>query len=259
MSDATAPYTLLSEEEYMENPNTMIQFQQEPFNSTVHLNASTSPWDSMLDNTDFNTSNNTTPPILSPPPTTESSCSCFVQAIGTHEAIEVAVWCQKETFSDVHDIIRHHKQVMIECESLLGCKKCSRNRGFVIVLISMLRKILESLGEVCQGAGSPRTAGSEKATIAEFGTEVRGVEKGGSQCRNRDEVHQLCYGISLQGQQLDDDDEHLVLQCLFKARVAKLEHLLGLLHKVVVEQSCPAHKSLIRCLQNRLSGRWIIE
>ncbi|OJJ05791.1 hypothetical protein ASPVEDRAFT_894994 [Aspergillus versicolor CBS 583.65] len=257
MSENTAAAcTLLSEEEYMELSNTMVQCQQ-PFTSVV--NTSNTPWDDMLqmENTDFNTSNYTTPPTLSPPEPTESTCSCFFQAVGTHEAIEVAVWCQKESFSDVQDILRHHKQVLAECEGLLECSRCSKNPGFIMLLISMVRKILESLGRICQVAGSPRsTSERAPATNAEFNRESRVWEKVGNGNVNQGRNG---YGISIQGQQLDDDDEYLVLQSLLKARVAKLEHLLGLLHKVVVEQSWPAHKSLVRCLQSRVLGRWIIE
>lgn len=253
VADLTTPEntnTLLSDGDYMDQLDVMRPWQQQPFSFAA--NTSKTPCNDLPEpeDIDFSTGNKTCPTVSSLA-TTESSCSCFVKAVSTHEAIEVAVWGEKELSGDADDILQHQKKALAECEELLECRKCSTQPAYIMLLVSMSSKILGTLEDICRGA--PR-GGSEKATNAEQGSEERKRKKNGNDSGDGDEGRRRGYGISIRKRQLDDDDEHLVLQSLLATRVARLDRLLSMLDKVVSEHSWPAHKALLRELQNRLTG-----
>jgi hypothetical protein len=234
-----------------ENTNILLS-DAEYMDFTFAANTSKTPWNDIpeLEDIEFSTGNKTSPEVSSLA-TTESSCSCFVQAVSTHEAIEVAVWGQKELSSDADDILQHQKKALVECEDLLECRRCSTQPAYIMLLLSMCSKILGTLEDICRDAPS---GVSDKATNAEEGFEKRKRKKNGNDNGDGDESCRRGYGISIRRRQLDDDDEYLVLQSLLTARVARLDRLLSMLDKIVSKHSWPAHKGLIRELQNRLTG-----
>ncbi|KAK5631409.1 hypothetical protein RRF57_007123 [Xylaria bambusicola] len=247
---------LLSDGDYMDPSDAMRSWQQ-PFTFTPE--EIKSPWTSTPEREDMIFSSDSKPSTLaSTPATSDSSCSCFSQAVSTYEAIEVAVWGQNELWRNVDDMLRYQKKALIECEELLECRRCTAQSAYTMLLLSMCRSILTTLGDLCQGTS---WGGSDTTTSQEHGPDDRKRRK----CREdggegADESRSRRYGISIRNRQLDDDDEHLVLQSLLTARVARLGRLLGTLDRIVSEHSWPAHKAIIRDLQTGLAtNSFIVE
>ncbi|KAI1179536.1 hypothetical protein F4777DRAFT_435075 [Nemania sp. FL0916] len=252
VSDFTTPESipgLLADREYMDPSDAMRPWHQ-PF--TFTSDNITSPWGGTPEQDDvvFSTDSKTST-VPSSPDTCDSSCSCFSQAVSTYEAIEVAVWGQNDLWRNADDMLRYQKKALVECEELLDCRKCTAQSAYTMLLLSMCRRILTTLGDLCHGA-----SWCDSDTIAHSG---QGPEEG-KRRKHADDVDTTYdnggrgYGISIRNRQLDDDDEHLVLQSLLTARVARLGRLLNTLDKVVSEQNWPAHKAIIQELQTRLTG-----
>ncbi|KAI1426372.1 hypothetical protein F5Y12DRAFT_743070 [Xylaria sp. FL1777] len=245
---------LLSDGEYMDPSDAMRPWQQ-PFTFTP--DETKSPWNSTPEREDavFST-NSKTSPVASTPGTSDSSCSCFLQAVSTYEAIEVAVWGQNELWRNADDMLRYQKKALIECEELLECRRCTAQSAYTMLLLSMCRRILTTLEDLCQ---SPSWRDSDIDINQGHGPEDRKRRKYGDG-EGVDENCSRGYGISIRNRQLDDDDEHLVLQSLLTARVARLGRLLNTLDKIVSEHNWPAHKTIIRELQTRLTtNSFIVE
>ncbi|KAI0906514.1 hypothetical protein F4824DRAFT_312795 [Ustulina deusta] len=256
VSDFTTPESiprLLSDGEYMDPSDAMRSWQQ-PFTFTP--DDIKSPWNSTPEREDvvFGTDNKISP-VASTPDTSDSSCSCFLQAVSTYEAIEVAVWGQNELWRNADDMLRYQKKALIECEELLECRRCTTQSAYTMLLLSMCRRILTTLGDLCQGTS---WGGSDTMINQEHGPEDRKRRKYGDDGEGTDESRSRGYGISIRNRQLDDDDEHLVLQSLLTARVARLGRLLSSLDKIVGGHSWPAHKAIIRELQTRLTANSFI-
>ncbi|TGJ87059.1 hypothetical protein E0Z10_g1662 [Xylaria hypoxylon] len=256
VSDFTTPESipgLLSDGEYMDPSDAMRPWQQ-PFTFTPE--EMKSPWNSTPEREDIVFSTNSkTSTVLSTPDASDSGCSCFLQAVNTYEAIEVAVWGQNELWRNADDMLRYQKKALIECEELLECRRCTTQSAYTMLLVSMCRRILTTLGDLCHGVS---WGGSDTSTNSGHGPEDRKrrkcVDDGTDESQNRG------YGISIRNRQLDDDDEHLVLQSLLTARVARLGRLLSTLDKIVSGHSWPAHKAIIRELQARLTtNSFIVE
>ncbi|KAI8955950.1 hypothetical protein F4801DRAFT_183240 [Xylaria longipes] len=244
VSDFTSPESipgLLSDAEYMDPSDAMKPWHQ-PF--TFTSDDINSPWNSTPEREDavFSTGSKTST-VASSPDIYDSSCSCFSQAVSTYEAIEVAVWGQNELWRNADDMLRYQKKALIECEELLECRRCTAQSAYTMLLLSMCRRILTTLADLCRG---PSWGDSDTVADLGHGPEERKRRKHGDEGDRG-------YGISIRNRQLDDDDEYLVLQSLLTARVARLGRLLTNLDKVVGEQNWPAHKAIIRELQTRLT------
>lgn len=177
--------------------------------------------------------------------------ACLAQAMRTHEAVEAAVWAQKNRVKDTNDILKEQKMAMVECRELLDCQKCSRQSAQIMLLLSICGKILGSLEAAFYGlpVGKDANAGlSPHQTYLKrrWTTPDGGPEPHGSS------YYLPIYGMSSRNRRLDDEDELLVLQSLLKARAAMLDGLFSRLHIVITAHSWPAQQSLIRELQNRL-------
>ncbi|KAJ8131375.1 hypothetical protein O1611_g2250 [Lasiodiplodia mahajangana] len=256
VSDFTTPESipgLMPDGEYMDPSDAMRPWHQ-PF--TFTSDGMTSPWDGTSERDDVVFSvDSKTSTMPSSPDTCDTSCSCFSQAVSTYEAIEVAVWGQNDLWRNADDMLRYQKKALIECEELLECRRCTTQSAYTMLLLSMCRRILTTLGDLCHGPSS--WAGSDTVTNLEQGPEEK-RRKYADDSEGADESRNRGYGISIRNRQLDDDDEHLVLQSLLTARVARLGRLLSALDKVVSEHNWPAHKAIIRELQTRLTGNSFI-
>jgi hypothetical protein len=240
---------LLSDGEYMDPSDAM-----RPWHETFMFDADSanSPWNGTPEREDITLSTGSkTTPTASSPGTSDSNCSCFYQAVSTHEAIELAVWGQKELWSNADDILRYQKKALMECEELLECRRCSTQSAYTMLLLSMCSRILTTLEDLCRGAS---WGDSDTITNSVHSSDDSKRRKYGDDDDGGDESRRGGYGISIRNRQLDDDDEHLVLQSLLTARVARLGRLLSTLDKAVSENSWPAHKALIHDLQARLTG-----
>ncbi|KAI0009520.1 hypothetical protein F4779DRAFT_581939 [Xylariaceae sp. FL0662B] len=167
----------------------------------------------------------------------DNMCTCYSRAVNIYEAIEVnLVWSRNEQTSDAVDILQHQKQTMSDCESLLECRQCITQSSFVMLLLSMCSKILGTLEAVCHDC-----------RLEDVVSNSKGRHKGkssSSESRRR--------GFRVSKRQLDEDDERLVLKSLFHARVTRLDVLVGRLEKLVREQNWPAHRGMMRELNDRV-------
>ncbi|KAI0392438.1 hypothetical protein F5Y17DRAFT_459859 [Xylariaceae sp. FL0594] len=246
--DFTTPESMgIMDGEYIDPSNFGQSWQQ----MTFDMSSDKSSWTATGGGTDFHTmtSSSSSPETLSSSSSSsssnpyESSCSCYSQAIGTYEAIEVAAWGQREEWSNADDILRYQKRALSECEELLECRSCNRQSSYTMLVLSMCSRILATLEELSQGGDCHKGGAAEKKR-----------RKREERERNSSSSSSRGYGISIRNRQLDDDDEHLVVQSLLTARVARLGRLLSTLDGIVAEHSWPAHKGLIRDLQARLGG-----
>ncbi|RWA13057.1 hypothetical protein EKO27_g2046 [Xylaria grammica] len=230
---------LVSDSEYMDPSDAMRPWQQ-PFTFTP--DDMKSSWNSTPEREDvvFGTGSKTSP-----------------LAVSTYEAIELAVWGQNELWRNADDMLRYQKKALIECEELLECRRCTTQSAYTMLLLSMCRRILTTLGDLCHDAS---WGGNDTDTRSGHGPEDRKRRKYGDDGDGIDDSRSRGYGISIRNRQLDDDDEHLVLQSLLTARVARLGRLLSTLDKIVSEHHWPAHKAIIRELQARLTtNSFIVE
>mgnify|MGYP006949406873 CR=1 FL=1 len=298
---SSAANTLLSDDFMdMDQLNAMVPWHQQPFtfspNNTSGNNNGGSggvgkacaPWNDMpeLDDIDFSSGSNTASSSVTPLPATPSvpeqqpQCSCFVQAVGTHESIEVARWGLKELSGDVDEILQQLNKALVECEELLECRRCNVQPSYVMLLLNMCSKMLASLEDISIGTSrlggsschsdrsittssssstTPSSASSASSSMFRSADGKRrrcasdGADRTGENGNGSNESRRREIGISIRNWQLDDDDEHLVLQSLIRARVARLERLLGMLGRVVSENSWPAHGGMMRELQGRLT------
>ncbi|KAI1820122.1 hypothetical protein F4861DRAFT_524288 [Xylaria intraflava] len=234
---------LLSDSEYMDPSDAMTPWNQSITYASDTMN---SPWNSTPEREDvFFNADNSVSPVTSPPEKPDSGCSCFSQAAATYEAIETAIWGQGELRTNTDDVLQSQKKALSECEELLECQRCSAQSAYIMLLLSMCRRILATLEELRRGdAGNNPT----------HNPDARKRRRHGEDSDADDESRTRGYGISIRNRQLDDDDEHLVLQSLVAARAARLDRLLSSLDKVVSEHGWPAHKGLVQDLQGRLVG-----
>lgn len=183
--------------------------------------------------------------------TSDLCYACLIQAMKTHEAVETAVWAQRETDNDTHDILQKQKKATLECIELLECHRCSAQPAYVMMLLSICGKILETLDVVCRDF--PLNESYPDQTNDRCTGQTGRLNLDGKLFRRQS----VCGmgGTKRIKRHLDEEDELLVLQSLAKARVVKLDGLLNRLHKIISKHNWPAHESHIRQLKHHLTKR----
>ncbi|KAL1601390.1 hypothetical protein SLS60_006302 [Paraconiothyrium brasiliense] len=249
--DFTTPINvnmLLSDSEYMDM---MRPLEQHSFDFAA--STSETPWDDTLELEGFGL-NTGDPACLAEESSlakTEESCTCLARAVGTHEAIEVASWGQRKLSSDADNMLQHQKKLLLECEGLLECENCSTLPAYVMLLISMCSRLLETLEDMCR---DDLTVGSKEAVrVTKAGQFLEDRKNKDGRESSKWDKSRRRYIVNIWSRQLDDDDERLVLQSLLTARFSRLDRLLGTLDQVVSQHSWPAHKALLREMQHRLA------
>ncbi|RYP33122.1 hypothetical protein DL767_004907 [Monosporascus sp. MG133] len=167
-----------------------------------------------------------------------SLCSCLQQAMSANEAIEIIMWGQKDLCSDVYDILQQQKAALAKCEDLIGCRTCCIQPPYVMLLLSMCRKLLATLDKICQGPTEEEDGGT--AAAADGSADQRKRKMGGYE--NSGVESRRGYGISIRERRLDDDDESLVLKSLVTIRVKMLKRIIGRLDEVASQYNWPVHK-----------------
>lgn len=186
---------------------------------------------------------------LTPPDSNAPSpprCTCLHQAMTTNEAIEVTMWEQKEPSSDIYDILQQQKATLVKVEDLLECRTCCIQPPFVMLILSMCRKLLATLDKICRESRGREDCGS--STSSDVGAERRKRRKSSYE-GSREVESRRGYGISIRERRLDDDDENLVLQSLVTMRIKMLRRILDRIDKVASQHSWPVHKGVCRELQ----------
>lgn len=196
------------------------------------------------------------------PPPTSSTCesiqfcyTCLAKATKTLEAIEAASWALREKVDYTNEMLHEQKRAMIECKDLLCCQKCVTQPAYIMLVLSICGKILGTLEALCCGIPTAGKDGSADEPCPNPKRRWTGRDSGSGSEFSSHGYRQPIYGYGNRKTQLDNEDELLVLQSLLRARVAKLDGLLGRLHVFITEHNWPAHKGLIRELQDRLIKR----
>ena len=182
--------------------------------------------------------------------TGESNCHCVAQAVVTYEAIEVAAWGRRKHLNDL-DVLQSQKMALAECEKLVECQSCNVQPAYIMLLLSMFRKILRTLEDICTSKG-PKN--SQATTNVDHEPHNGKRSRLSDECEDEGRASRQGYNGSMDNLKLDDEDKHLVLQSLLSARVGKSHYLLGMIDKVVSRNTWPAHEDLVRELRNRLTG-----
>lgn len=192
--------------------------------------------------------------LSSPKPTSHSTCTCVQRAISTNEAVELTMWGQKDLSSNVYSTLQQQKAALARCVDLLTCQTCCTQASYIMMLLSICRKLHATLGRICHSHGSLDDQG--RASSSDSGAEMRKRKKDGnvgstSASTNISEVRRG-YGISIRERQLDDDDECLVLRSLVSTRLRTLVDILDRLDKVISQYNWPVHKGICRELRASL-------
>ena len=189
-------------------------------------------------------------PTVPPSTAGESKCHCIAQTVVTYEAIEVAAWGRRKLLNDF-DVLQSQKMALAECEKLVECQNCNVQPAYIMLLLSMFRKILRTLEDICTSKG-PKI--SQTTTNVDHEPHSGKRSRLSDECGDEGRASRQGYPGSTDNLKLDDEDKHLVLQSLLSARVGKSHHLLSMIDKVVSRHTWPAHEDLVRELRNRLTG-----
>nr|UOW59925.1 SonC [Paraconiothyrium archidendri] len=186
----------------------------------------------------------------------ESSCHCISQAVVTYEAIEVAAWGRRKFLNDF-DVLQSQKMALAECERLVECQNCNVQPPYIMLLLSMFRRILRTLEDICTSKG-PK--GLQAITTAmDHEPPNRKRSRLSVELEEEGRASRQGYSGNTDNLKLDDEDKHLVLQSLLTARIGKSHHVLNMIDKAVSRHTWPAHEDLVRELRNRLTeGVFII-
>lgn len=184
----------------------------------------------------------------------EQPCDCFSQLVMVNEMVEVnLVRNQRSSDRSLDEILRHQKNALAECETLLECGLCGGHSSFVMLLLSIISRTLLSLkatflfpvpaldGNISGSSESEvtsSTAATSEYDVATYST----TATGGRQLK----------ATKRPGQRFDNDDEQIIMEALIAARMTKIGELLSQLQKVVDEHDWPAHRDLIRDMQGLL-------
>ena len=183
--------------------------------------------------------------------TGKSNCDCVSQAVVTFEALEVAAWGRRKLINDINTL-QSQKNALAECEKLVECQNCNIQPAYMMLLLSMLRKIVRTLEDVCS---IKKPQSPQEATSIYQETHSRKIIRAPQDYEDVAMDNRHAYNESANNLRLDDEDKHLVLQSLLSARVGKSQQLLSAIDKVVTRHTWPAHTDLVRELRKRLMGR----
>lgn len=118
---------------------------------------------------------------------------------------------------------------------------------YVMLLLSMCRKLLATLNKICQGPTEDENGGID-VTI-DGSADRRKRKKSDHDNTGVESRRATGYGISTRERRLDDDDESLVLKSLVTIRVKMLGYIISRLDEVVSQYNWPVHEGVYRELQ----------
>lgn len=219
-----------------------------------------------------------------------ASCQCLVQAIRTHETIEITLGYASQNPADTTEaLLQQQKRCLKDCEALVNCSSCQDRSDYIMLILSMCRKITTSLvgswsTMMTNGPwpdpvnGRSRTLSSSplsaRTQISRMQSERNGERRPGLPKQtvhpaghflgsaaqfmdaNQQRRGSLGYddrlmrrGLEIGLWKLDDDDELHVLQSLLMARITRLGALLDSLEDLITQHTWPAHRRVIQDLQ----------
>ncbi|OAA41415.1 transcription factor [Cordyceps fumosorosea ARSEF 2679] len=164
---------------------------------------------------------------------------CFLQALKAFEATQVnLVWASDSRSAGAVELLSHLKQAVKDGEALLDCYVCMQNSAYIMMLISMCGHMAAVLQAV--------SAGSEaRQRDAALGAKAR-------QPKSHSDYD---YNWRMRKQSLDEDDEHIILTSLRSSRAAKVKELVIRVETLVMAQSWPAHRDMIKDIRDKLHSQ----
>jgi hypothetical protein len=169
-----------------------------------------------------------------------ATCRCLEQLMGANEVMQVKlVWgaCPSNGLAvSVDDMLQCQKDILVSCETLLECGRCSLRSDYVMLIVSMCHEMMNGIGDL--GAmllpGSQNERSSKRSRSESDGGRKRGLKPG--------------------GWRLDDEDEIQVIKSLIGIRIARLGSLIGQLEKTV-KANHPDYEWVIRALRQSITER----
>lgn len=177
-------------------------------------------------------------------------CTCFAWAIEAYEMIGIQLIGGLQNVStSAYQILQHQKMALMRCEDFLKCQECCSRSDFLMLVISMCDRMMSSLQSVLS-----QSHGRRKDHQETFG-DIRlplGVHNNtsGSTGTNED-LSQERQRLRIGRWELDDEDETHVLHSLLGSRLSKLSYFVDEIGRLVDKNHWPAHKDIIRELQER--------
>ncbi|KAJ8130146.1 hypothetical protein O1611_g3486 [Lasiodiplodia mahajangana] len=173
------------------------------------------------------------------PQPSSTGCPCLEKLMGANEDMQVKlVWgaypLNGVTVS-VDDMLQCQKDILVSCETLLECKKCSLRSDYVMLIVSMCHEMMNGIGDL----SAMLLPGSERASSKRSRSESDGGRK---------------RGLKAGGWRLDDEDEIQVIKSLIGIRITRLGSLISLLEKAV-KANHPAYEWVIRALRQSITER----
>ncbi|KAI1459351.1 hypothetical protein F4805DRAFT_78077 [Annulohypoxylon moriforme] len=162
---------------------------------------------------------------------THPNCSCFERVIYTHEDIEVNLLWRRYNGTGDDNLLQNQKRALADFESLMECGSCTARSAYIMLLISIGRRILDSLDAV-DGTAAP-------APVTKEQNYDNGDGGGGSRGRKR------ARKVSIGNWKLDADDELQIYQSLATARATKLAGLVEKLERIARSRNWPAHQDIL--------------
>ncbi|KAI3318948.1 hypothetical protein HD806DRAFT_525859 [Xylariaceae sp. AK1471] len=181
----------------------------------------------------------TEPQQTNSPQLLPTTCRCLEQLMGANEVMQVKlVWgaCPTNGLAvSVDDMLQCQKDILVSCETLLECKRCSLRSDYVMLIVSMCHEMMNGIGDLSAMLLPGSQNGSSKRSRSESdGGRKRGLKPG--------------------GWRLDDADEIQVIKSLIGIRIARLSSLTSQLEKVV-KANHPAYEWVIRALRQSITER----
>ncbi|KAI0487166.1 hypothetical protein F4859DRAFT_468399 [Xylaria cf. heliscus] len=168
-----------------------------------------------------------------------TACHCLEKLMGANEDMQVKlVWgaypLNGVTVS-VDDMLQCQKDILVSCETLLECERCSLRSDYVMLVVSMCAEMMNGIADLSTMLLPGSQSGSSKRTRSESdGGRKRGLKAG--------------------GWRLDDDDEIQVIKSLIGIRITRLGSLISLL-ETAVNTHHPAYEWVIRALRQSITER----
>ncbi|GAP90681.1 putative transcription factor protein [Rosellinia necatrix] len=175
---------------------------------------------------------------ISPQPPA-ATCHCLEKLMGANEDMQVKlVWGAyplNGVSVSVDDMLQCQKDILVSCETLLECLRCSLRSDYVMLIVSMCHEMMNGIGDLSATLLPGSQHGSSKRSRSESdGGRKRGLKAG--------------------GWRLDDEDEIQVIKSLIGIRITRLGSLISLLERSVKAHH-PGYEWVIQALRQSITDR----
>jgi hypothetical protein len=150
------------------------------------------------------------------------ACCCLDQIMGANETLQIKlVWgitSRNGHTISIDDMLQCQKDILCSCETFLKCSRCGLRSDYIMLIVSMLHQMMNSIGYLDELT----LPGSQNKSLKRSCLEASGGK-----------VTNFKRGLKAGGWRLDDEDEMQVIRRLIDIRIKRLESLMSQLEKVV--------------------------